>query len=416
MFRFKIMFSRSFRTFRPLVSLLDSSVLLTPTPFHADLRNSLRSFVAKHVEPQALEHNRKEQLNVSLLRSLGAQGLFGLTVPDKEGGLSTGNDQHDLISVIIAHEELSYSDPAFCLAYLAHSILFVHNLHVNASESLKSRYLSKVLSGEWIGGMCMSEPEAGTDVLAMKTKATKQPDRSYEISGTKMWITNGCLDDNTTGDIFLVYAKTFSTPKPSISLFLVEKTAPGFQLGQKISDKCGMRASCTAELVFDACRVPEDHLIGAEGQGLVPMMKNLEIERIALAAMALGIARRSLEVMISYANTRKTFGKTIGNFGQIQQLIAESFADYQAARAYVYSTAVNSGRSEGRADSDGVKLVATKVAKEVADRAIQTLGGYGYVGEYVVERLWRDAKLLEIGGGTLQAHQKNIAKDLLATD
>lgn len=178
-----------------------------------------------------------------------------------------------------------------------------------------------------------------------------------------------------------------------------------------------MRASCTAELVFDNCLVPAENLIGQEGKGLVPMMKNLEIERVALAAMGLGIARRSLEVMVKYANERKTFGKPLTQYGQIQEFIAQSFAEYQAARMYVYNTALGLGNGEAdgtRADSDGVKLFATQVAKNIADRAIQTLGGYGYCGEYVVERLWRDAKLLEIGGGTLQAHQKNIAKDLAA--
>ena len=394
---------------RGLSTYLDSSPLLTPLPFHAELRENVRTFVGKKVEPQALEFNREERLNVGLLRSLGEMGLFGLTI--EEGGLSTGKFAHDVISVVIAHEELAASDPALCLGYLAHSLLFVHNFHVNASEELKGKYLDKVVAGELIGGMCMSEPEAGTDVLAMKTKAEKK-EGNYVITGNKMWITNGCLDEKTAGDLFLVYAKTGD----GVSLFLVENTRPGFALGQKIKDKCGMRARCTAELVFDGCQVPAGNLIGQEGQGLVPMMKNLEIERIALAAMALGIARRSLEVMVTYANDRKTFGKNIAQYGQIQEYIAESFAEYQAARSYVYNASLALGESNSltrtRADSDGVKLFATQVAKKIADRAIQTLGGYGYCGEYVVERLWRDAKLLEIGGGTIQAHQKNIAKDL----
>jgi isovaleryl-CoA dehydrogenase len=261
----------------------------------------------------------------------------------------------------------------------------------------------------------MSEPDYGTDVLGMKTTAVKKGDH-YLINGRKMWITNGAVDDNKTPcDAVLVYAKTGGTEtKPLISTFLVQKDHKGFSVGQKIMDKLGMRASNTAELVFDNCQVPTEWLIGQEGDSLHHMMRNLEIERVTLAAMSLGIARRSLEIMTKYANERKAFGQNLSHFGQIQTHIADSFAEYRAAKAYVYETArkMNLARAGNRLDSDGVKLVAASAGKRIADRAIQVLGGFGYVGEYVVERLWRDAKLIEIGGGTVEAHQKNITRDL----
>jgi isovaleryl-CoA dehydrogenase len=264
--------------------------------------------------------------------------------------------------------------------------------------------------------MAMSEPHVGTDVLGMKTTAKKSGDH-YILEGQKMWITNGTTDDQgTPADCLWVYAKTGEDAKgrPKISTFIVEKGFAGYRVGQKIRDKTGMRASNTAEMVFDQCRVPVANLVGAEGDSLIHMMRNLEIERLALAAMSLGIARRSLVVMNQYASEREAFGKPLREFGQIQKYIAESYAEYKACRAYVYDVArrLDIYHEGHRVDSDGVKLVATTMGKNVADRAIQVLGGYGYVGEYVVERLWRDAKLLEIGGGTLEAHQKNITKDL----
>ena len=199
-----------------------------------------------------------------------------------------------------------------------------------------------------------------------------------------------------------------------ISTFIVEKNDPGFYVGQKIMDKLGMRGSNTAELVFENCKIPAHRLVGAEGDSMHHMMRNLEIERVGLAAMSLGIARRSIQIMNKYALERHAFGRPLNFYGQIQKYIADSYAEFKAAQAYVYQTALklDLNREGNRLDSDGVKLVATTMAKNVADRAIQVLGGYGYVGEYVVERLWRDSKLLEIGGGTIEAHQKNITRDL----
>jgi len=304
---------------------------------------------------------------------------------------------------------LSSADPGFCLAYLAHAILFVHNFAHNGNGTQRARVLPKAMSGEWVGGMCMTEPEAGTDVLGMRTQAVRHGDH-YILNGRKMFITNGAVDDHTLGDVFIVYAKT----NDEISTFLVEKGFPGFTLGQKLHDKLGVRASLTAELVFDNCTVPVANLIGKEGESTKHMMRNLEIERLTLAAMSLGIALRCLEVMVAYASERKSFGVPIREHGQIQRHIAESYAEFKAARCYVYDVArrLDLNSFGNRVDADAAKLFASSVAKEIADRAIQVLGGYGYMGEYVVERLWRDAKLLEIGGGTLEAHQKNITKDL----
>jgi len=249
----------------------------------------------------------------------------------------------------------------------------------------------------------------------MQTTAIKK-NNHFILNGRKMWITNGTVDEKGTPcDLVLVYAKTGEkNGKPLISTFLVEKGFKGFEVGQKIKDKLGMRASNTAELVFQDCEVPASHLVGQEGDSMLHMMRNLEIERVTLAAMSIGIARRAIEIMNKYCVEREAFGKPLNQFGQIQKMIAESYAEFKASRAYVYDVArvLRLDHEGQRADSDGVKLVATTMAKNVCDRAIQALGGYGYVGEYVVERLWRDSKLLEIGGGTLEAHQKNITRDL----
>ena len=386
--------------------------LANPSEEHQMLREMIRDFVQEFVEPQAHEYDKKEQFNLELFRELGELGLLGITVPEEYGGAGL-----DAVAATIAHEELSYSDAGFGLAYLAHSMLFVNNLAFNGSDDQKSRILPKVCSGEWVGAMAMSEPDAGTDVLGLSTTAEKNADGNWVLNGRKMWITNGCIDDQgTPADIVWVYARTGYDEKgrTKLSTLLVEKGMPGFSVGQKIFDKTGMRASNTAELVFDDCIVPAANLVGEEGGSLIHMMGNLEIERLTLAAMSLGIARRCLHEMNKYASEREAFGVQIRSFGQMQRHIAESWAKYRAMRAYVYDTANNIklGTAGQRLDSDGVKLFATTAAKEIADAAIQVMGGYGYVAEYHVERLWRDSKLLEIGGGTLESHQKNITRDL----
>lgn len=388
--------------------------LLNPTDTHKMLRESVASFVQSEIEPQAHKHDREEKFNLALFKKIGELGLLGLTVPEQFGGAGL-----DATAAVLVHEELSASDPGFALAYLAHTLLAVNNLAVNGSEQQKRKYLPKLSSGEWVGSMAMSEPDYGTDVLGMKTTAVRKGDK-YIINGQKMWITNGAIDDQKTPcDFVLLYAKTGERTENGkthvqISTFVIEKNDPGFSVGQKIMDKLGMRGSNTAELVFSNCEIPADRLVGSEGESLHHMMRNLEIERLGLAAMGLGISRRSLQIMNKYASERYSFGKPLAHYGQIQKYIAESYAEYKAAQAYVYETArkMDLTKQGQRLDSDGTKLFATTVSKNIADRAIQVLGGYGYVGEYVVERLWRDAKLLGIGGGTLEAHQKNITRDL----
>lgn len=387
--------------------------LFTPTEEHRALRETVRAFAEAEVEPQALEYNRAERFNYDLFKKLGDLGLLGITADEAHGGSGM-----DATAVVIAHEELAAVDPAFCLSFLAHSLLFVNNLNVNGSEAQKARYLPQACTGELLGGMGMSEPGSGTDVLGMASKANLTPDgKHFVLNGGKMWITNGAKTDTDLGDAFLVYARTSGGvgPKGGYSLFLVDKGMPGFSLGQKIFDKCGMRASNTAELVFDNVHVPADtHLVGDKDGAMVCMMRNLEIERVALAAMSLGIARRSIEVMNKYSKERIAFGQSLNRFGQIQRHIGDSYAEYAAGRSYVYSVArsMDLTRAGGRVDSDGVKLFCGPMATNIANRAMQVLGGNGYIGSYVVERLWRDAKLLEIGGGTNESHQKNITKDM----
>ena len=389
--------------------------IANPSDEHQMLREMVRDFVNEFVEPQALEFDRDEKFNLELLRSMGDMGLLGITASEEHGGAGL-----DSVATVIVHEELSASDPGFALAYLAHSMLFVNNLEFNGDESQKARILPKVCSGEWIGAMAMSEPDAGTDVLGLSTTAVQNEDGNWTLNGRKMWITNGCIDEEgTPADVVWVYAKTGINEKgrAEISTFLVEKGMQGYSVGQKIIDKTGMRASNTAELVFEDCIVPASNLVGEVGDSMIHMMRNLEIERVALAAMSLGIARRCLFEMNRYATEREAFGRQIRDFGQMQRYIGESWAKYRAMRSYIYDTANNLGLGKAgqRLDSDGVKLFATTAAKEIADAAIQVMGGYGYVAEYVVERLWRDSKLLEIGGGTIESHQKNITRDLSKT-
>lgn len=368
----------------------------------------VRSFVEREVDPQAEAADRDEQFNLDLFRKLGELGLLGVTVPEAYEGAGM-----DAVAAVIVNEELSSADPGFSLAYLAHAILFANNLAVNGNEAQCRKYLPEVCVGQKVGGMGMSEPGAGTDVLGLQTTAVRKGDR-YILDGAKMWITNGAISDTELGDVFLIYARVAGQARNQLSMFIVEKGFPGFKLGQKIKGKLGMRASTTAELVFEGCEVPVENRVGEEGTATLHMMRNLELERVTLAGMSLGIARRSIEVMNRYAQERSSFGKPIREFGQVQRHLAESYAQYMAGRTYTYYTAgeMDLSKPGHRLDSDGVKLFTSTMGKEIADRAIQVLGGYGYVAEYGVERLWRDAKLLEIGGGTLEAHHKNMTREM----
>ena len=373
--------------------------LENPTEEHSLLRKMVRDFTREVVEPQAEEHDLKGKLNVELLRKVGELGLLGVTVPSEHGGAGM-----DSVAAVIVHHELSKSDPGFCLAYLAHAMLFVNNFFYASNDAQKEKYLAKVLSGEQVGAMGMTEPSAGTDVLGMKTFARKEGGK-FILKGRKALITNA-----PDADVFIIYAKV----DDKITTFVVERSFPGFSTDPK-TEKMGMRASTMGEIQLDDCVVPEENVLGTVGGGIKNMMRNLEIERLTLAAMSLGIADRCMEIMTTYARERQSFGKSIAEHGQIQRYIGESYAKTEAARALIYQVARNTGPGmRNRLGTDAAKLFAAPVGKEVADNAMQVLGGWGYCNEYKVERFLRDAKLLEIGGGTLESHQKNITKELLA--
>ncbi len=362
------------------------------------LRQTVRRLTESEIEPQASDFDERAELNRSLLVRCAELGLLGLTVPEADGGAGM-----DATAAVIAHHEMARSDPGFTLAYLAHFVLFVNNFYNASSDEQRGRILPRVLDGSWVGAMAMTEPGGGTDVLAMESSAERRGD-VYVLNGRKMFITNG-----HEADVVLVYAKI----DDRISALAVERGFTGFSSGQPIK-KLGMRASTMCELVFEDCEVPVDNLLGQEGQGVEHMMRNLELERLCLAAMSLGIADRCLSEMVAYAGQREAFGRPIAEFGQIQEHIATSFAETEAARRLVYGEAAQVGPgSRNRLGTDAAKLFTAPVAKRVADRAIQVMGGYGYSSEYLVERFWRDAKLNEIGGGTLESHHKNITRDLM---
>jgi len=372
--------------------------LQNPSEEHQMLRQMVRDFTNDVVEPQAEDHNRRGEFNRELFNKCGELGLLGITVPAEWGGGGL-----DVLASVLVHHELAKSDPGFTLAYLAHAVLFVNNFFYASNDEQRKRLLPKTLTGEHVGCMCMTEPEAGTDVLGMKTTAKRDGD-FWVLNGSKSLITNA-----PEADVFLVYAKIDG----KITSFAVERGTAGLSLPPK-THKLGMRGSSLGEVVLEDCRVPARNLLGEPGGGLTHMMRNLEIERLTLAAISLGIADRCVDVMIRYAAERKAFGGPLAQFGQIQRFIGESFAQTEAARTLIYTVARDCGPGKrNRVGTDAAKLFAATVGKIVADNAIQVLGGYGYCDEYKVERFWRDAKLMEIGGGTLEAHQKNLTKDLV---
>jgi isovaleryl-CoA dehydrogenase len=361
------------------------------------LRKTVRQFALTRVEPQAIEHDVRGTFNTQLLREVGRLGLIGVTIPEADGGAGL-----DATASCIVHEELAYCDPGFALGYLAHALLFVNNVYWSGNPALRARFLPMMLTGEHVGAMAMTEPAVGTDVLGLQAVARRERD-CYVLNGRKTFITNG-LESHAV----LVYAKL----DDRITTFIVERDRPGFVKGGKIT-KMGMRASTICELIFESCRIPIENLVGTEGGGVTNMMRNLEIERLGLAAISYGIARRCLDVMVSYSTERKTFGKPLAEHGQIQRYIGESYAKCEAMRALIYDVAASVGpHQRNRLGTDAAKLFAGTAAKEVADAAVQVLGGYGYCTEYRVEQFLRDAKLIEIGGGTMEAHQKNITRDL----
>ncbi len=369
---------------------------------HETLRRVVRSWGQRELECQAGDYDARGSFNRTLFQRLGTElGLLGVTVDVAHGGAG-----QDGLSTLIVIEELSRFDPGFVLSYLAHEVLFVHHLWSLSREAPHVALLKRAMSGEWLCGMAMSEPCCGTDVLGMQTRAVRRGDH-FVLNGTKQWITNG-----PNGDAFLVYARSGEGPR-DISLFIVERGFRGLSVG-RAEEKLGMRASVTGSLYLSECEVPADHLVGSLNGALPGMMRNLAFERLALAAQSCGIASRCVEEMTQYAVCeRQAFGEHLVAFGQIQRLLAESYAHTEAARGMVYGVA---GRLEAGtaqpAEADAAKLFATGVGESVSRNAIQVLGGMGYSRNRPVERLHRDAILLSIGGGTNEALQKNIARAL----
>jgi len=366
------------------------------------LRESVRQFAAAQIAPLAAEADATNQFPGDLWPRLGEQGLLGLTVEEEYGGTGMGYLAH-----VVAMEEISRASGGIGLSYGAHSNLCVNQLRKNGSESQKQRYLPDLCSGAKVGALAMSEPGAGSDVVSMKLRADKRGDR-YVLNGNKMWITNG-----PDADVLVVYAKTdMEAGAKGITAFLVEKGMQGFSTAQKL-DKLGMRSSPTCELVFQDCEVPEENVLGQVGGGVRVLMSGLDYERVVLSGGPLGLMAAAMDVVMPYVHERHQFGEAIGSFQLIQAKIADMYVGLGACRAYVYAVAraCDQGRTT-RQDAAGAILYAAEKATWLTGQAIQILGGNGYINEYPTGRLWRDAKLYEIGAGTSEIRRMLIGREL----
>ncbi len=366
------------------------------------LRDSVASFAADHIAPRADEVDRSNEFPRDLWPMIGELGLHGITVEEDHGGAGMGYLEH-----VIAVEEISRASGSIGLSYGAHSNLCVNQIRRNASEEQKRRYLPKLISGEHVGALAMSETSAGSDVVSMKLRAEKKGDR-YVLNGTKMWITNG-----PDADVLFVYAKTDPEAGPrGISAFLIEKDFAGFATAQKL-DKLGMRGSNTCELLFEDCEVPAENLVGAENDGVGVLMSGLDYERAVLAAGPLGIMQSCMDVVLPYVHQREQFGRPIGEFQLMQGKLADMYTTMNATRAYVYAVAKACDRGRTmRKDAAGAILYAAEKATWMTLEAIQALGGMGYVNESPTGRLLRDAKLYEIGAGTSEIRRMLIGREL----
>lgn len=366
-----------------------------------ELQSVCRDFAQNELAPFAEKHDNEESFNINAFKKMGELGVLGITADPKYGGAGLG-----ATAATIVMEEFGKACAGSTLSYLAHSILCVNNIQTNASEEQKEKYLPKLITGEHIGCMGMSEPEFGSDAVGIQTKAKKDGD-NYIINGTKMWITNAQY-----ADVAYVYTRTGEDRK-NLSTFIVEKGTPGFSVGKPIH-KMGMRSSPTGELVFENAKVNKSQLVGNEGESIYHMMKNLDIERITIAGISLGIAQACLDQCVKYAQERKQFGKNIGNFQLIQKMIAEMAAETEMMRNFLYSTAKQYDAGvRGPTTAAMVKLQLPKMATKIALDAIQLHGGYGYSREFPLERMMRDNKLNEIGAGTNEVMIMIIAKNLL---
>ncbi len=366
------------------------------------LRDSVSSFAADQVAPRAAEIDLSNEFPAELWPAMGALGLLGITVDEEYGGAGMGYLEH-----IVAMEELSRASASVGLSYGAHSNLCVNQIRRNGSAEQKRRYLPKLISGEHVGALAMSEPGAGSDVVSMKLRADKRGDR-YVLNGSKMWITNG-----PDADVAVIYAKTDMQAGPhGITAFLVEGSFAGFSKAQKL-DKLGMRGSNTGELVFEDCEVPAENVMGGEGDGVKVLMSGLDYERAVLAAGPLGIMQACLDVVVPYIHEREQFGRPIGEFQLMQGKLADMYTTMNACRAYVYAVGQACDRGQTtRKDAAGAILYAAEKATWMALEAIQCLGGMGYVSESPTGRLLRDAKLYEIGAGTSEIRRMLIGREL----
>ena len=366
------------------------------------IRETVERFTTANISPRAAEIDRTNEFPRDLWPRLGQLGLLGITVEEEFGGSGLGYLEH-----VVALEELSRGSASVGLSYGAHSNLCVNQIRRNASAQQKRKYLPRLVSGEHVGALAMSEPGAGSDVVGMQTRAEKKGDR-YVLNGSKMWITNG-----PQADISVVYTKTDIAAGPrGITAFIVEKGTKGFTTAQKL-DKLGMRGSDTGELVFQDCEVPEENIVGRLNEGVRILMSGLDYERVVLSAGPLGIMRNAMDIVLPYVHERKQFGQPIGTFQLMQGKLADMYTRMNAARSYVYTVAKACDRGETtRKDSAAAILYAAETATWMALEAIQALGGNGYINDYATGRLLRDAKLYEIGAGTSEIRRMLIGREL----
>lgn len=366
------------------------------------IRDHVNSFASQEIAPLAEKTDIDNEFPNQLWPQLGEMGLLGMTVSEEFGGAGLGYLEH-----VIAMEEVSRASASIGLSYGAHSNLCVNQINRNGNQAQKEKFLPKLISGEHIGALAMSEPNAGSDVVSMKLKAEKKGD-NYVLNGNKMWITNG-PDAHT----FVIYAKTdLNAGAKGITAFIVEADTPGFSTAQKL-DKLGMRGSNTCELVFENCQIPKENILGNLNEGVKVLMSGLDYERVVLAAGPLGIMQACMDIVVPYVHERKQFDTPIGQFQLIQGKIADMYTQMNAARSYVYTVARSCDRGETtRKDSAGAILYAAELATKMALDAIQILGGNGYINEYATGRLLRDAKLYEIGAGTSEIRRMLIGREL----